>query len=102
MPRKSVTGARLTIERLGGFGGFGMAGSRIRSAGEMSIAQLSEADSAALAGLFERPPVTTPRKPDTFVYRLTRHVGTASPQTIEVAEEHVPQSIRRCVKDTLR
>ena len=98
--RKSADGDRLTIERLGGLGGFGMAGSRIRSEGEVSMAALSHADCAALDALFERPPASTPRKSDSFVYRLTRRVG-AEPQTIEVAEDHVPVAVRNCVKDRL-
>ena len=97
---KAADGDRLTIERLGGFGGFGMAGSRIRSEGEVSMAALSDADCAALDALFRRPPPSAPRKPDGFVYRLTRRVG-AAPQTIEVGEDQVPEAVRNCVKDRL-
>lgn len=102
---------RLTIERRGGLGGFGLPGSRIRSAGEVLLGKLSAADRRivdelfAVAGTLKRaaaakaaaPPVP---KPDGFVYCLTRTVD-GRPRTIEVSEDRVPAAVRNAVKETL-
>lgn len=91
---------RVKVERVGGFGGFGLPGSRIKSKGEMALSKMSAADQRALQALFDGKVRATAPKPDAFTYRLTRHVGKA-PKTIEVTEDQVPEAIRRCVKDTL-
>ena len=91
--------AQVTVERLGGFGGFGLPGSRLRSRGKIDDATLSAADRAAVDALFDHPPPGPP-KPDGFVYRLTRGAGKGA-QTIEVAEQHVPDAVKACVKDEL-
>jgi hypothetical protein len=41
-----------------------------------------------------------PPKPDGFVYRLARGTGKAT-QTVEVAEQHVPDALKNSVKDEL-
>jgi hypothetical protein len=89
----------IDVERVGGFAGFGGPGSRLRSRGRVDPATLSSADRTALAALFDHPPAAGPH-PDGFSYRLTRH-GAQVPQTVEVAEQHVPESIRAVVKDEL-
>ena len=91
--------ATVRVERIGGFAGFGLPGSRLRSRGEVDSAQLSAADRAALDALFEPPPATVPQ-PDAFVYRLTRRAA-AGEQTVEVAEQHVPAALQSCVSDEL-
>ena len=91
--------AQVSVERLGGFGGFGLPGSRLRSRGKVDDATLSTADRAAVDALFDHPP-SVPPKPDGFVYRLARRKGKET-QTIEVAEQHVPDAIKECVKDEL-
>ena len=91
----------LTIERLGGFGGFGMPGSRIRSEGRRALSELSPTDQAAIESLFR----TKPAKPsapvaDGFRYRITRGAGSAQ-ETVEVPEASVPEALRSCVRDEL-
>ena len=87
------------VERLGGLAGFGLPGSRLRSRGHVDVAHLGAADRKALAALFDKPPPTPPM-PDGFRYRLTRQTP-AGPQAVEIAEQHVPESIRNCVSDEL-
>jgi hypothetical protein len=93
----------LKIERLGGFGGFGSPGSRIRSRGTYPFAKLSQADQARVEDLFRAKEHGTsePSVPDGFRYRITR----ATPQgeeTIEVPEGAVPADLQSSVKDELQ
>jgi Emfourin len=90
----------LKVERLGGFGGFSLPGSHIKSGGEVVLSQLSGADRNALDALFRGGSHKAAVKPDGFSYRLTRTAG-GTPSTIEVAEDQVPMAVRNCVKDTL-
>ncbi len=94
-----ATTGSVAVERLGGFAGFGLPGSRLRSRGHVDAAHLAAADRTALAALFEKTPATPPM-PDAFRYRLTRQTP-AGPQTVEVAEQHVPESVKGCVSDEL-
>lgn len=95
------TGDRLTIQRLGGLGGFSLPGSHIRSGGELALSQLSPADLKALDALFQRSAKSAAAvKPDGFTYRLTRTIGGAA-KTVEVPEDQVPMAVRNAVKDTL-
>ena len=87
------------VERLGGFAGFGLPGSRLRSCGHVEAAHLAAADRQALTALFDKPPAAPPL-PDGFRYRLTRQTP-AGPQAVEIAEQHVPESIKGCVRDEL-
>ena len=89
---------RIKVERIGGLAGFG--GSRLKSAGEIALLDLSAADRQALDMLFHGVHKADTPKPDAFVYRITRHDSGAS-KTIEVSEEKVPAAIRGCVKTTL-
>jgi len=91
--------SRLDIERFGGFASYGSPGSHLRSRGQVDSADLSPADQKQLEQLFAHPP-SSGHTPDAFQYRLTRH-GSSGPQTIEVAEQHVPMAIRNAVKDEL-
>jgi hypothetical protein len=93
----------LTIERFGGFGGFGLPGSRIRSHGTVSSGQLSTKDRETVENLFRTkgqagsaPPVA-----DGFRYRITRQ-GPNGPETVEVPEASVPDALRSSVKDELQ
>jgi len=90
---------QITVERLGGFGGFGLPGGHLRSRGQVEQAKLSPADRAAVDALFDNPPKGPP-KPDGFTYRLTRQTAKG-PQTVEVAEQHVPDALKASVKDEL-
>ena len=91
---------KLEIERLGGFAGFGGPGARIRSLGAVESAHLSSSDQSAVDALFAQPPPKTGPGRDGFFYRLTRH-SPQGPQTIEVADTHVPEAIKAAVKDEL-
>jgi len=95
------TDDRLTIQRLGGLGGFSLPGSHIKSGGELALSTLSPADVKALDALFSGSAKSAAAvKPDGFTYRLTRTVGGA-PKTIDVPEGQVPMAVRNAVKDTL-
>jgi hypothetical protein len=91
---------RLQIERLGGLAGFGGPGGRIKSKGEIGLADLSAADRQRVEDLFAKKiPVPAP-KPDAFRYRITRQTPQG-PETMEAPEEIVPQAVRDSVHDTL-
>jgi hypothetical protein len=88
------------VERLGGFAGFGLPGSRLRSRGRVDTAQLAASDLHALEALFARRGPPHPPKPDGFRYRITRRVGGHT-ETVEAAEPDVPAPVRNCVQDEL-
>ncbi len=92
--------AKLDIERLGGFAGYGGPGSHLRSRGTLDSSQLSAADRKTLELLFEHPPGKSGALPDGFIYRLTRDTP-GGVRTIEVPEQHVPDSIKSVVKDEI-
>ena len=91
---------RLTVERVGGFAGFGGPGSHLKSAGEVAMSALSAADRRAIEALFSGPARAGAAKPVAFVYRITRRISGVL-KTIEVSEERVPGVIRKCVNSTL-
>ena len=91
---------RIQIERTGGFAGFGLPGSHVRSRGEIVLSELSSADRAATDALFDSKGGAEPHMPDGFRYRITRQTATG-PQTIEVPESKVPAALRDSVKDVL-
>ena len=94
---------RLQIERLGGFAGFGLPGSPLKSRGELELSKLLPADRQAIEGLFNNPPSAEPTRPGPvhpFRYRITRQTS-AGTQTIEVPESAVPAVVRDIVKDFL-
>jgi hypothetical protein len=91
---------QLQVERIGGFAGYGLPGSHLKSRGELSMSELSPADLQAVEALFQRKSQPAAPKPDGFVYRITKKSGSDS-QTIEVPEDSVPMVIRNSVKDTL-
>ena len=89
------------VERIGGFGGFGLPGSRIRSHGQLAWSQLSAADRKAVEHLLASkggPP--TSKGADGFRYRITVQRG-GQPVMLEAAEDEVPVSLRNCVSDEL-
>ena len=92
--------ARVDIERLGGFAGFGGPGSRLQSRGTVDTSDLSESDRNVVELLFAQAPPAWPASADGFIYRLTRQTG-AGPQTIDVGEQHVPDAVKAAVKDTI-
>jgi hypothetical protein len=89
------------IERVGGFGGFGLPGSRIRSEGRVDLNQLPQADREVIEKLFKAAHPRTLSSPDAFRYRLTRS-SPGGEQTVEVPEHQVPQALRDRVKDQLK
>ena len=97
------TDQRLDVERLGGFAGFGVARSHLKSVGTVALAQLSAVDREAIEALFRAAPraaAPKQRARDAFIYRLTCTIGGKA-QTIDVAEDQVPQAVRESVRDTL-
>jgi hypothetical protein len=91
---------KVTIERLGGMGGFG--GPNIKSEGQIESSDLSADDQAKVEKLFEGgsiPPVKNTN--DVFNYRITRQKDGRS-QTIEVPESLVPAALISSVKDSFR
>jgi hypothetical protein len=92
--------ACIEVERLGGFAGFGLPGSGLRSRGKVLLASLSAADLAATDALFAHPPKpdSSSGAADRFRYRLMRHAA-AGCMSIEVDEQHVPAVLRDCVID---
>jgi hypothetical protein len=92
-------GELLEVERLGGFAGFGMPGSPLRSRGSVPMGRLSPRDRRAVDALFGAPPEDAPM-PDDFRYRLTRQC-TGGTQQCEVAGQHVPDVLKDCVRDEL-
>jgi hypothetical protein len=92
----------LKIERIGGFAGFGLPGSRLRSSGEQAMSALSAADQAAVEAMFRNPgrQAGSGQERDTFSYRITRTVN-GKEQTVEVPESAVPPALKACVSDKL-
>jgi hypothetical protein len=93
----------LKIERMGGLGGFGLPGSRIRSRGTYPLENLSAADQAKVQDLFKSGGSgvnTAPPVADGFRYKITRD-GPNGPETVEVPESAVPQALQSSVKDEL-
>ncbi len=89
----------LTIERIGGLGGFGLPGSRLRSHGKLPLSDLSAADKDVVDKLFEgggSPPDS--RNPHGFRYRITRQTASG-PQTVEAPESEVPAILSSAVTD---
>lgn len=91
--------SRVDVERLGGLAGFGGPGSHLRSRGSVDSSQLSQSDRAAVEALFASPPKAG-GPPDGFVYRLTRSTPKG-PQSVEVADQHLPEAVKASVKDEL-
>jgi len=89
------------IEKIGGFAGYGLPGSRIKSSGETAISALSPADQAWVETSFQKPPSqAVGNERDTHRYRITRTTNGGD-QTIEVPEALVPHALKACVTDKL-
>lgn len=87
--------SEVKVERVGGIGGFGLPGGRLKSRGAVRLAELSETDRAKVDQLFEKG--DTPRddtNPHGFRYRLTR-----DGQTVEVSEAEAPEALTGAVRD---
>lgn len=89
----------LTIERIGGLGGFGLPGSRLSSRGKLPLSELSDADKSAVERLFKGGGgAPDSNNPHGFRYRITRETDSG-PQTIEAPESEVPAALSSVVKD---
>lgn len=93
----------IKLERIGGIGGFG--GPHLKSRGELSLAELSAEDQAAVEALFAgkgkaRGLELTPQLRDGFSYRISRDTKNGT-ETIEVSENMVPDALRSSVKDSI-
>jgi hypothetical protein len=92
----------LHVERIGGVGGFGLPGARVRSHGVVRCAELEPSALSTLERLFsaQHRPAAAGLMRDGFCYRISRGAG-ATLETIEVAEHELPAAIRASVKDEL-
>lgn len=91
----------IEVERLGGFGGFGLSGSRIRSHGKLALSKLSDGEREALDRHLQSPPgATLGPVADGFRYRLTWRAGKEV-KSLELPESLVPAALRECVSDEL-
>ena len=92
----------LKIEKIGGFAGFGLPNSRLRSEGQQAISALSAGDRAAVEALFNNPEghQGTGQAPHEFRYRITRTTN-GQDQMVEVPESAVPPALIACVSDKL-
>ena len=95
---------RLTIERKGGIGGFGMANSPIKSGGELDLSTLSADQKAHIDDLFRNPAAHqgTGKVSHPFRYRLSRPKGGGQEESVEVDESAVPEWMSGVVKDRLQ
>ncbi len=92
---------RLRVERIGGLAGFGSAGSRLKSEGEIAFSALSVTDQKAVEALFKGKGKTAPpHMRDGFSYRITR-TGEGAGQAILVPEDQMPAALIACVKDRI-
>lgn len=91
----------LNIERIGGLAGFGMAGSAIKSDGQIAFTALSPADQKLVEALFKsRGKAEASQMRDGFRYRISRGSQTGA-DVIEVPETSMPAALIACVKDRL-
>ena len=98
LPRRTDKDDCVIVERVGGLAGFG--GPRLKSAGEVAMSALSAADRKVVEAMFRGAARSGEGKPDGFVYRITLRSGGVT-KTVDVSEERVPETIRKCVKSTL-
>ncbi|MFG1181074.1 protealysin inhibitor emfourin [Xanthobacter sp. DSM 14520] len=92
----------IRIERIGGFAGFGLPGSRLKSRGSLTLDHLSTQDRATISRLFERGTKgSRPQEPDMFRYRLTRVEHNAEMDSIEASESEIPAALISTVRDEL-
>jgi hypothetical protein len=90
----------LKIERLGGIGGFGLPGSRVRSEGRVELADLDHDTRRVVDSLFAAPAAPPKGHADGFTYRITRG-GEAGEEVVEVPEAAVPPALVQAVRDEL-
>lgn len=91
----------IRVERIGGLAGFGQPGSRLKSVGRVILSDLARDERQLVEALFgqsRRPPKSS--RADGFRFVLTRTLPTGV-ETVEVAEDRVPQVIADCVRDVL-
>jgi hypothetical protein len=91
----------LKVERIGGLAGYGGAGSRLKSEGQMQFSTLSPADQKQVESMFKmRTKAGTSQVRDGFRYRISRGGGAAG-DVIEVSEDKMPAALIACVKDRI-
>lgn len=93
----------LTVERVGGLAAFGGPAERIRirSRGQIRLADLSKADRHAVEAFFQPGWKARPSADrDGFEYRLSMSTRSGE-KTVQVPEAEVPAALITCVKDEL-
>jgi hypothetical protein len=86
----------LTVEKVGGFGGFG-GNSHLRSRGQINIAKLSKEDKKAVDELFAAQGTVST---NTFRYKISR-VTSKGIEIIEADESKIPAAVQQCVTDEI-
>lgn len=98
-------GDRVEVEKLGGYAGFGLPGSKLRSRCELRHGQLDAALRRAVDAMFERAPATRAAAAapvaDGFRYRITLHRADGHRQSVDLPERDVPAFLRASVRDEL-
>ena len=93
--------AKLKVERIGGLAGFGGKNSHLRSIGEIDMDKLSEEDKKIVEGLFkDKSKASETLARDSFRYRITRTTSQGT-ESVEAAEDNIPNAVRQCVKDEI-
>jgi len=92
--------SKLKVEKIGGFGGFGVGNSHLKSRGEIDMDQLSEEDKKAIEDLFISEGKSGGSHGNTFLYRISR-ISSKGIESIEADEERVPNTVAQCVKDEI-
>ena len=91
----------LLVERIGGLAGFGVAGSHIRSKGQLAFNSLPDKDQQLVEALFKTHGKHEPSaQRDAFSYRISC-ASKFGAKTVEVPEAALPATIIACVKDEL-
>jgi hypothetical protein len=90
--------AKLQIERIGGYAGFGNKNSHVRSYGEIDMMQLSEEERRVIESLFTSSAKTEANSIDAFRYRISR-VTSSGTEKIEVGEDEIPNTLLQYLKD---
>ncbi|MGL4541499.1 MAG: protealysin inhibitor emfourin [Polymorphobacter sp.] len=94
----------IVIERIGGLAGFGLAGARVESKGEVASSGLSAATRARVDVLFAtygKGRAAPVKGADGFSYKISR-TKVNGVEVITVPEAEVPAELRDCVTDRLK
>jgi hypothetical protein len=93
--------AIIHVEKVGGLAGFGGAGGKLRSRGQVDTSTFSEVEQQAVESLFQSQGRAKPSPVrDGFRFRISRTTADGT-ETVEAPESAVPTPVAQCVKDEL-